>query len=302
MRTIINIVTAAALTVGLCGCAAGSSGAHLGGRLAVVAAENFWGSIAAQVAGERAEVVSLVSNPGTDPHDYEATPEDSRAVAEADYVIVNGAGYDRWASQLVDANPSSSRRVLTVAELAGRHEGDNPHMWYSPAIVRMVVDRVAADLSRLDAADSAVFAQQRQHFLGVALARYDALRARIRQRYAGVAVGATESIVVDLAGDLGLRLLTPPGYMTAIAEGDDPSSQDRSTADEQLVQRRVAVLMLNVQNQSSDVQRLVDHARAAGIPVVDVTETLYPASATFEDWQARQLADLAAALARATGR
>jgi zinc/manganese transport system substrate-binding protein len=60
----------------------------------VVAAENFWGSIASQVGGDRVQVTSIIKSPDTDPHDYDATPADARLVAGAKLVIVNGAGYD----------------------------------------------------------------------------------------------------------------------------------------------------------------------------------------------------------------
>src|SRR5436305_426444 len=77
--------------------------------LRVVAAENFWGSIATQLGGNRVAVTSIISNPDTDPHDYEPTPADARTIASAHYVIMNGIGYDPWAPKLVAANPTSGR-------------------------------------------------------------------------------------------------------------------------------------------------------------------------------------------------
>src|SRR4029077_9059012 len=73
------------------------------GKVAVVAAENFWGSIAGQLGGDRVSVTSLITNPDTDPHSYEATPNDAKLIATAQYVIVNGAGYDPWAPKLAAA-------------------------------------------------------------------------------------------------------------------------------------------------------------------------------------------------------
>ena len=272
------------------------------GRVLVAAAESSWGSIASQIGGRHADVVSLVSNPDTDPHAYEPTAQDGRTIAEAQYVIVNGAGYDPWAPHLVDANPADGRTVLTIADLAGRGNGDNPHMWYSPTIVARVVSRITDDLKTIDPADAAYFDRQRAAFTTTALRRYDELRSSIRSRYAGVPVGATESIVVDLAQDLKLDLTTPPDYMKAVSEGDDPTAADRSAVDSQITGRRIRVLVFNRQNSTTDIQALVDRARSEGIPVVAITETLDPATATFQDWQARQLEALQAALAQATGR
>src|SRR6266487_2314073 len=134
---LLGFVLAALLSAGACGQGPGAGGSS--GKVAVVAAENFWGSIASQLGGDRVEVRSIISNPDTDPHDYEAKPADSRAIASAGYVIVNGAGYDPWAQKLVDANPAGGRKELDVGNLVGVKDGGNPHLWYSPAFVRQVV-------------------------------------------------------------------------------------------------------------------------------------------------------------------
>src|SRR6266571_3655461 len=97
-------VLAVALVAGACSSGTSSSTAS-GGKLQVVAAENFWGSIAAQLGGDKVTVKSIISNPDTDPHDYEPTPADGRAVASARYAVINGIGYDAWADKLLAANP-----------------------------------------------------------------------------------------------------------------------------------------------------------------------------------------------------
>ena len=89
----------------LAGCGSGTSASGTGGRLNVVAAEDFWGSIARQLGGDRVEVTNIVSNPAADPHDYEPTAEDARTMAGAQMAIVNGIGYDQWASKLLAASP-----------------------------------------------------------------------------------------------------------------------------------------------------------------------------------------------------
>src|SRR5690242_17569202 len=66
-------------------------------QVQVVAAENFWGSLVSQVGGTHAQVLSIVSDPNADPHSYESNAANARAIASANFVIVNGAGYDDWA-------------------------------------------------------------------------------------------------------------------------------------------------------------------------------------------------------------
>jgi zinc/manganese transport system substrate-binding protein len=272
------------------------------GKLRVVAAENFWGSIAAQLGGERVRVQSIVVNPSADPHSYEPTAADARAMAGARMAIVNGIGYDVWASRLLAANPSNGRTVLDVGGLLGLKTGDNPHQWYSPAHVHAVIEEIVADYDRLRPADAAWFAQRKEAFETGGLARYDALIAQIRARYAGVPVGYSESIFQPLGEALGLKLLTPYSFAKAVAEGTEVSAQDKQTVDSQAQLRQIKVWVFNSQNVTPDVQRVTELARAAHVPVATVTETLSPASDTFEQWQVAQLERLRSALHEATER
>jgi zinc/manganese transport system substrate-binding protein len=275
------------------GCAAGSASS---GRLEVVAAENFWGSIVSQVGGAHVHVTSIIDSPSADPHDYEPTPNDARAMARAGYVVINGAGYDAWASKLVDANPASDRQVLTIAGLVGKKDGDNPHFWYSPDYVARVVERVTTDLKRVDPANASDYDQRRSQYETQGLRAYDDAIAAIQQRHWGTRVGASESICAYLAQALGLELVTPPGYLRAVSEGTDISPADKATVQQQIAGKQIAVYVLNTQNSTPDVQQVVDQARARRIPVVEITETPTPAGATFQDWQTRQLQGLLRAL------
>jgi len=268
----------------------------------VVAAENFWGSIASQLGGGKVQVQSIIVNPNTDPHSYEPTPRDARRMAGAQMAIVNGIGYDEWASRLLGANPSSARAVLDVGGLLGLRTGDNPHQWYSPAHVHAVIDQIVADYDRLRPADAGYFAQQKTAFETSGLARYNGLIAQIRTRYAGVPVGYSESIFQPLGEALGLKLLSPPSFAKAIAEGTEVSAQDKQTVDSQAEKRQIKVWVFNSQNVTPDVQRVNELARAASIPIATVTETLSPASDSFEQWQVAELEGLMRALHEATGR
>jgi len=286
------------------GCAgsAASGGASATGKLQVVAAENFWGSIASQLGGRKVAVTSIIVNPNTDPHSYEATASDGAAIARSQMAIVNGISYDGWASKLIAANPASGRVVLDAGKLLGLKEGDNPHQWYSPSSVQRVIGQIVLDYERLDPKDASYFEQRRTLFQTRELAEYNRLRSAIRARYGGVPVGYSESIFQPLGEDLGLRLLTPYSFAKAIAEGVDVSAADKQTVDRQAEERAIKVWVYNSQNATPDVQRVNQLARAAHIPVTTVTETLAPASDTFQQWQTAQLASLRAALHQATGR
>jgi zinc/manganese transport system substrate-binding protein len=297
-------ILALALPLLATGCGGGyaATAATGSGRISVVAAENFWGSIATQLAGNRAQVKSVIVNPDEDPHDYQATTADARRLVTARLAIVNGIGYDPWSSQLLDANPVPGRIVLNVGKHLRLATGDNPHRWYSPGDVQTIAGQITADLKRLDPAHAAYYAQQAAAFERQGLARYRALIASIRQRYAGVPVGASESIFALLAPALGLRLTTPAGFMKSTSEGTDVSARDTIEAQRQIDQRQIKVWIYNAQNATPQIQRLNALARAQGIAVATVTETLTPTSDNFEQWQSSQLERLAGALHQATGR
>jgi zinc/manganese transport system substrate-binding protein len=267
------------------------------GRVRVVAAENFWGSIAAQLGGTKATVTSVIVDPNVDPHSYEPRASDARAFARADLTIVNGIGYDRWASQLIAANPVSGRVELDVGRVLGLGDGDNPHQWYSPESVRKVIAAISAGYAKLAPKDEAYFAARRAHFEHVALARYDALVSTIRTRFAGTPVGYSESIFEPLGRSLGLRLVTPPSFAKAVAEGTEVSAGDVETVERQARDHEFAAWIYNSQNETPDVQRVNAICRQVGIPIVTVTETLTPSTATFQQWQSAQLARLLEALA-----
>ena len=148
----IVLVLLALLTAG-CGQSALSSSGGSAGAIRVTAAENFWGSVATQLGGKKVAVTSIIVNPDTDPHSYEPTAADGRALASSQMAIVNGIGYDTWASKLLAANPSSGRVVLDVGSLLGLTQGDNPHQWYSPSEPCERV--IAADHRRLPRLDPA---------------------------------------------------------------------------------------------------------------------------------------------------
>jgi zinc/manganese transport system substrate-binding protein len=279
-----------------------AGGSAVGGPITVVATINAWGSIAAQLGGSRVQATSLITNPATDPHAYEPTPTDARMVAGAGVFIENGIGYDPWAAKMLAANPVPGRSVLDVGALVGIADGGNPHRWYSPPDVRAVVDQITADYAKKDPGDKAYFEHRKSAFLTTDLRTYNDLIDQIRAKYAGVKVGASESIFAPMAQVLGLDLITPTSFLTAISQGTDVSAADKATIDAQISGKQIKVYVFNSQNSTPDVAAQVAAAKAAAIPVVAVTETLSPAGATFQQWQSAQLQQLAAALHEATGR
>jgi len=289
----------------LAACGTASSGATPNGgkgTIEVVAAENFWGSIAAQVGGSHVHVTSLIVDPNADPHSHQDNITDARTVADAQYVIFNGAGYDPWMNRLLQANPVSGRRELNIGAFNGKHEGDNPHMWYNPDYITAVANRIRDDLKALDTTDANAFDQSAQTFLTTSLKGYHDAIAAIKTKYNGTPIGATESIFSYLAPALGLNLITPASYLKAVSEGQDISAADEAAVEQQISKKQIKILIYNSQNTPNNIQALLVKAKANAIPLATVTETLTPATASYQEWQTAQLQGIQVALAQATGK
>jgi zinc/manganese transport system substrate-binding protein len=292
------VVLTACATVPSSSQSGNSTAKSQGTVLQVAAAENFWGSIASQIGGEHAHVVSIITNPDTDPHSYEPTSNDARLIAGAQMVIENGIGYDPWVPQLLSADQTHPT-VLDVGTVVGVAAGGNPHRWYNPQDLQQVERTIVSDYQALDPADTAYFERQASNFNTVSLKPYDSAIEAIKARYSGTPVGGSESIFAMLTPALGLDLITPPTFLRAISEGTEVTTGDKEAIDHQIKRHLIKIYVYNSQNVTPDVQAQLAEVKAEHIPYATITETLAPANSTYQAWQTRQLLGIEAALARA---
>jgi len=290
MRTVI--VLAVALLVSACGSSTGA-----GGKLDVVAAENVYGDIAAQIGGPHVAVTSLLTSPTADPHLFEPGTSSDLALADAKVVLQNGLGYDAFMTRLEDAAPSKSRLVVTVADVLGVHGKDaNPHLWYDVPQLDRIATAITAALAKADPSHAGAYRvglRRFEHTLGPLRREV----ATIRTRFPGAPVAYTERVPGYLVSAAGLRNLAPDSFTRPLEEGVEPSASAVAAMSELVAQRRIRVFLYNSQAVSPLTARLRSAAQEAGIPVVPVTETL-PPRLTFQQWQLEQARALAAALAR----
>lgn len=290
----LRSILAAVLALALAGCTAATTG---GSSLRVVAAENFYADLVRQVGGPYVSVTSVLSNPDTDPHLFEPATRIGLAVANASVVVRNGAGYDDWMANLLAASPSSSRRVVTVADVLHVHGSDpNPHLWYDAPALPRVVTAIGDALAAADPAHAPAFHAGMRRTIA-RLRPLLAAVATLKTRFAGAPVAYTERVSGLLLGAAGLRVLTPPSFARAIENGTDPAPSDVATMQQLLTGHRVKALVYNRQATSALTTQLQQTARTAGVPVVSVTET-EPAHTSFVQWQLAQVHALAKALGR----
>lgn len=263
-------------------------------KIEVVAAENFYGSVAKEIGGDRVSVTGILNNPDQDPHLFEVSPAVIRQVAAAQIVVYNGADYDPWIEKLLRVTAKPGRVTIVAADLVNRKPGDNPHLWYDPATMPAVARALAAALAAADPAHNDGYAARLKTFLA-SLAALDDKIAAIRGRYAGTVVAATEPVFGYMADALKLTM-SNERFQLAIMNDTEPSARDVAAFEQDLMTHKVRVLFYNKQASNKVVAHLIDLARASNIPVVGVTETA-PAGLSYPEWMLQQLDETQRALA-----
>ncbi|TDA45815.1 metal ABC transporter solute-binding protein, Zn/Mn family [Burkholderia pyrrocinia] len=259
----------------------------------VVAAENFYGDVAAQIGGRHVAVTSILSNPDQDPHLFEASPKTARALQHAQVVIYNGADYDPWMGKLLGASKQAKRATIVVADLVGKKAGDNPHLWYDPATMPAAARAIAAELGRADPANKADYDANLQKFVA-SLKPVDDKVAALRAQYKGVPVTATEPVFGYMSDAIGLDMRNQR-FQLATMNDTEASAQDVAAFENDLRKKQVRVLIYNSQAEAPMTKRMLKIERDGGVPAVRVTET-QPAGKTYNHWLAGMFVALSCAL------
>lgn len=300
-RLAIIVIIAAVLAV-IIGFVAGRRKGFLeapGGKIQIVAAENFYGDIAGQLGGDKVVVRSIISNPNMDPHEYESGVEDAIAISKAGIVIKNGLEYDTWIDKMLSASPNPNRTLITAGEIAPKPLPDNPHVWYGADNIEAIANAITNALEKADPSDKTIFESKLEKF-NSSLAPIRAKIKEINSRYAGTPVGLTETIYLYQAQPMGLNVLTPFDFEKAIAEGNDPPAASVAEANNQIKNKAIKILIYNSQTVTPITTNMQNAARAQGIPVIPVTEMMPPGS-TYQNWMMMELNAVENGLAQAAG-
>jgi zinc/manganese transport system substrate-binding protein len=256
--------------------------------LNIVAAENFYGGVARQIAGPSATITSILTNPNQDPHEFQTDAGTAKAVEDADIVIYSGIGYDDWMQKLLGLTGKPGRSVICVADLIGAKPGDNPHIWYNPRTMPALAEKLGAILNEPQKA--AVFENT--------LAPVTAKIAEIKAAHAGTPVTATEPVFGYMADALGFKMLNY-SFQIAVMNDTEPSFKDTSDYEKSLTSGEVKMLFYNSQVTDPVTQRMQSIAKDHHVPVVGVTETQPPELKTYADWMLSELNGVEKAFAEA---
>lgn len=279
--------------MGACGSreSAGTASSNASGTLNVVASINQWGSVAGEIGGSRVKVTSIINSTAVEAHDYEPTSADIAAMAKADVIIVNGAGYDSWATK---AASSTKAQVVNAAESGGKHDGDNPHVWFSAAVRTAAAKAIATAYQHSDAVHAEEYTKQLKAWQDKEKTLESAI-AEAKQRLDGKKYAATESVAAYLADDLGLTDATPAGYAQAVANESEPASGDVTAFSKLLQAGSVALLVVNTQESNATTKQLTTAAGQGDVQVVELTEQMPKQYSTLTDWMTALVASFATA-------
>jgi zinc/manganese transport system substrate-binding protein len=283
------------------GCTAGSSGnSSTPGVINAVGAESQYANVLSQIGGRYVQVSSILDNPNTDPHTFEASTSVAKEVAQAQLIVQNGIGYDEFMDKIESATPNPGRKVIVAQHVLGLPDSTpNPHLWYDPKTMPAVADVMASDLAALDPAHRAYF-QARLRTFDSSLTPWLHAISAFKHRYAGTAVATTEPVADYLLEAMGMKDVTPFAFQADIMNGIDPAPEDITLEDGFFTRHRVKVFCYNEQVVDSLTASIKQTAQSAGVPVVGVYETMPAPGYDYQSWMAAEVAAIEAAVAHRT--
>jgi ABC-type Zn uptake system ZnuABC Zn-binding protein ZnuA len=183
-RTVAHGVVAVALLAGAaCGDVRPPFTAADGGppTLRVVTTTTVLTDFARRVGGERVGVHPLLGA-HVDPHDYEATPADLEAIADADVIVQNGVGLEDWFDDTIDSAGAHALVVDASAGVARRVDDDghpDPHIWHDPRNAEVMVANIARAFAAADPARAPTYELNRRRYTAEIAALDEGIAARL---------------------------------------------------------------------------------------------------------------------------
>jgi zinc/manganese transport system substrate-binding protein len=261
-----------------------------------VGAENEYANVLSQIGGRNVKVSSILDNPNTDPHTFEASTSVAEEVSQAQLVVQNGLGYDSFMNDIESASPNPRRKIIVVQHVLGLpNSTPNPHLWYSPKTMPAVAEVMAADLTALDPGDRAYFHARLLAFLASLEPWLHAI-ATFKAEYAGTPVATTEPVADYLLSAMGMKNLTPFVFQADIMNGVDPAPQDITLEKGFFTTHAVKLFCYNQQVVDSLTTSIRQTAQSAGVPVVGVYETMPTPGYDYQSWMLAEVAAIRAAV------
>ena len=282
-RRLVAIVGLSALLLSSCSAVTSTTSARPG-VITAVGAESQYANVIEQLGGKYVQVSSILNNPNTDPHTFEASTQVAEELSAATLVVQNGVGYDSFMNRIESASPSSSRHVLVAQTILGLPAStSNPHLWYSPEYMTKVASAITAALVVIQPAHRSYFEAQLQRF-DRSVSTLEAVIASFKAAHAGTPVAVTEPVADYLLEALGMKIVTPFTFQADIMNGVDPSPQAISQELGFLTSHQAKVFCYNQQVVDALTTSIRHAASSSGVPIVGVYETMPTPGYDYQLW------------------
>ena len=291
-------VLAAMLVAAGCSSTAQGSAATAPGVVQAIGAESQYADVVGQIGGQYVHVTSILNNPNTDPHTFESSPSIAREIGAAQLIVQNGLGYDDFMDKIESASPNSNRKVIVAQKLLGLPDSTpNPHLWYDPKTMPVVARSIASALAALQPSHAQYFQANLATFDDSLTPWLNAIAA-FKARYGGTPVATTEPVADYLLEAMGADNVTPFGFQADIMNGTDPSPQDISLEDSFFSLHQVKVFCYNQQVVDDLTASFRAKAKASGVPVVGVYETMPTPGYHYQTWMLAEVQAIQKAVAQ----
>jgi zinc/manganese transport system substrate-binding protein len=290
-RISLGLLLAATTALVACGSPSGNSS----GTVAVVASTDVWGSIVSAIGGDKVTVTSIISDPSADPHSYEASAQNQLAISKAQVIVENGGGYDDFVDKMI-SSAGAKATVLNAVKISGYPASSdlNEHVWYDLPTVQQVAQGIETALAAADPAASDTFAANTNTFVAK-VGALEQQEAAIKAKSAGVGVAITEPLPLYMLTAAGLVDKTPAAFSAAIESNNDAPAEVVAQTLALFTGKQVKALVYNAQTTGPQTDQVLAAAKANGIAVVPVTETL-PTGLDYLGWMGANLDAIAKAV------
>jgi len=300
-KSLVALAAVTSLAIGLSGC---SSTESADTRPSIVATTSVWADVASQISGDKFKVIALIDKPTQDPHSFEASARDQLAVSESSIFIMNGGGYDEFATKLASAANVVPFDVYEAEEKAhgGEHAGEtkdehadvhahghdgSDHIWYDLHVVEAAAFQLSQKMAAIQPENKNVFAENYTKF-ATSIEELEERAAKITTKLSYFEAPPLASLLFQ---ELGFENLTPEGFAEAEEAELEPSPLVMNDAKELIGGKKVDFVAVNRQASSTSLEQLIAVAEENAVPVLNFDELL-PEGSNYQDWMAGILSEI----------
>lgn len=267
----------------LSGC--GNNQSTKSNKMQIVTSTDIYGQAARAVAGNKAQIISIINNPNVDPHDYQPTIKVAEDISNANLIIYNGLGYDSWIEPLTQNTKKHTNLLNVGANLLNKKTGDNPHVWYFSKTMIKLTNEVAKTLINKDPANKTYYLNNASKYIKSFTPIQNKL-AQLKANKNNKLVDVSEPVFDYSLNEMGYQV-KDSGYSKAVENGTDPTPDEIRSVQLDIIHHKIAFFVENTQASDSIVDNLVQLAKKYNVPVVKVTETM-PNKTTYQQWMLSQ--------------